>query len=222
MTKKKSKQPIDGKWLKDVIHRRGFSVRALTNPEREGSIPYDIRTVQRAIADNEISPQLLDEIAKAIDVYPDFLRGKYMWTLGLDVMELPEVRDHWLEHYLNPAYFPYRMHEQEQVGSRKHFMNTLLMHGVSEEEFGSLSRKEQKSLEHWLNVRVTETLRHWFPDTARLDQVDSSKDIEWETEADVIDTMYEWLDEKGYITCEYSANSVIVTVVPKTPNPVSL
>lgn len=115
MTKKKSKQPIDGKWLKDVIHRRGLSVRALTNPEREGSIPYDIRTVQRAIADNEITPQLLDEIARAIDVHPDFLRGKYLWTLKIDIMEYPEVRDHWLEHYLNPAYFPYRMHEREQI-----------------------------------------------------------------------------------------------------------
>lgn len=137
MTKKKSKQPIDGKWLKNVIHRRGLSVRALTNPEREGSIPYDIRTVQRAIADNEITPQLLDEIARAIDVHPDFLRGKYLWTLKIDIMKNPEVRNHWLEHYLNPAYFPYRMHEQEQIGSRRHFFNTLLMHGVGEMSSGS-------------------------------------------------------------------------------------
>lgn len=174
MTKKKSKQPIDGIWLKDVIHRRGLSVRALTNPEREGSIPYDIRTVQRAIADNEITPQLLDEIARAIDVHPDFLRGKYLWTLKIDIMEHPEVRDHWLEHYLNPAYFPYRMHERERIGSRTHFFNTLLMHGVSEEEFRKLPGEKQRSLVEDMNVKTTRILKSYFPNSAQLDYTDDA------------------------------------------------
>ena len=200
MTKKKSKQPIDGKWLKDVIRRRGLSVRALTNSEREGSIPYDIRTVQRAIADNEITPQLLDEIARAIDVHPDFLRGKYLWTLKIDIIEHPEVRDHWLEHYLNPAYFPYRMHEREQIGSRRNFFNTLLMHGVDEEEFRKLPRDKQRSLVEDLNVKTTRILKSYFPKSAQLDYPDDADIFEWQTERDVYETMIEWLAEKGYAT----------------------
>lgn len=199
MAKKKLKEPINGKWLKDVIKRRGYSVRALTNPERKDSIPYDIRTVQRAISDNEITPQLLDEIAKAIDVYPDFLRGKYLWTLDIDIMQYQEVREHWLEHYLNPNYFPYRMQEQRNLGSRKHFMNTLLMHGVSEDEFQQLPKRDQDSLKHWLNVRITETLKRWFPDTACQDQVDYSDVYEWQTESDVYEVMLDWLVESGYV-----------------------
>ena len=204
MTKKKSKQPIDGKWLKDVIHRRGLSVRALTNPEREGSIPYDIRTVQRAIADNEITPQLLDEIARAIDVHPDFLRGKYLWTLKIDIMKNPEVRNHWLEHYLNPAYFPYRMHERERIGSRKHFFNTLLMHGVGEEEFRKLPRDKQRSLVEDLNVKTTGILKSYFPNSAQLDYTDDADIFEWQTERDVYEAMIEWLVEKGYVKGGFS------------------
>lgn len=200
MPKKKSKERINGEWLNEVIHRRGYSVRALTNSKREGSIAYDIRTVQRAIKDNEITHQVLDEIAKAIDVYPDFLRGKYLWTLDLDIMQYQEVRDHWLEHYLNPIFFPYRMYEQRNLGSRKHFMNTLLMHGVSEDEFRRLPKREQDSLKHWLNVRITETLKHWFPDTACLDQVDYSDVYEWQTENDVYEAMLDFLVERGYVT----------------------
>lgn len=198
--KKKLKEPISGQWLKDVIKRRGYSVRAITNPKREGSIDYDIRTVQRAIKDNEITPQVLDAIAKAIDVYPDFLRGKYLWTLDLDIMRYPEVREHWLEYHLNPNLFPYCMYEQKNLGSRKHFMNTLLMHGVSEDEFRRLSKREQDSLKHRLNVRITETLKHWFPDTACLNQVDYSDVFEWQTESDVHEAMLDWLVEKGYAT----------------------
>lgn len=203
MTKKKSKRFINGEWLKYVIDRRGFSVRRLTNPDREGSIDYDIRTVQRAIADNEITDQLLDEIARAIDVYPNFLRGKYLWTLEIDIMDRPEVRNHWLENYLNPDLFPYRMHEQEKLGSRRHLMNTLLMHGVSNEEFRNLSREDRESLERWLNVRVTETLKHWFPETARLDQADYYYVNEWQSDADVYDVMLDWLIEKGYAKAPY-------------------
>lgn len=201
--KKKSRQHIDGAWLKDVIHRRGFSVRRLTNHDLEGSIPYDIRTVQRAIADNEITPQLLDAIAQAIDVHPDFLRGKYLWTLDVDIMKYPEVREHWLTFYLNPDLFPYRTLEQERLGSRRHFMNTLLMHGVTEEEFRKLSRRERDSLEQCLNARVTDTLKRWFPNTARLDQVDYSDACEWLTEYDVYEAMLDWLAQKGYIQVDY-------------------
>lgn len=203
MAKKKLKEPIDGQWLKDVIKRRGHSVRALTNPEREGSIAYDIRTVQRAIADGEISPQLLDAIARAIDVHPDFLRGKHLWTLEVDIMRYPEVRAHWLEHYLNPNHFPYRVYKQERLGSHRHFMNTLLMHGVSEGEYRSLSRKERESLMQCLNTHTTKILKHWFPDSAQDDYADYSDVYEWQNENDVYEAMLDWLVEKGYVEARF-------------------
>jgi hypothetical protein len=199
MPKKKSKEHINGEWLKDVINRRGFSVRALTNPERVGSIPYNIRTVQRAIADNEITHQLLDSIAKAIDVHPDFLRGKYLWTLQMDIMKYQEVRGYWLEHYLNPNYFPYRMYKQEKLGSYRHFKNTLLMHGVSEGEYRGLPRKERESLMQCLNTHTTKILKHWFPNSAQDDYADYSDVYEWQNENDVYEAMLDWLIDKGYV-----------------------
>lgn len=92
------------------------------------------------------------------------------------------------------------MYEQRNLGSRKHFMNTLLMHGVSEDEFRRLPKREQDSLKHRLNVRITETLEHWFPDTACLDQVDDSDVYEWQTESDVHEVLHDFLLEKGYVT----------------------
>lgn len=71
---------------------------------------------------------------------------------------------------------------------------------TTEDEFRRLSKREQDSLKHRLNVRITETLKHWFPDTACLDQVDYSDVFEWQTESDVHEAMLDWLVEKGYAT----------------------
>ena len=83
MPKTEMKIPIQGKWMKSVIKRRGFTIYSLGRSVERGGIGKDIRTIRRAVSENKITPQLLDLIARAIDVHPDFLAGKYCWTLEL-------------------------------------------------------------------------------------------------------------------------------------------
>ena len=73
MPKSEIKKPINGEWMRSVINRRGYSLYSLGRPINQGGIGKDIRTIRRAVSENKITPQLLDLIARAVNVHPDSL-----------------------------------------------------------------------------------------------------------------------------------------------------
>ena len=92
-------EKIDPEWFKWVIHRLDSSIRKLG---ADADIDRTEKTILRAVKSGTIRPELLDQIAKKLDVYPDYLAGRYAWTLDLDIMKEEGVLDYWREHYLNP------------------------------------------------------------------------------------------------------------------------
>ena len=76
MARTASKVRLDPQWFMWVLEHRGRSIRSLGQ-----SIGWNEKTIRRAIKDGKISSELLEEIAREIDVHPDYLAGEYSWTL---------------------------------------------------------------------------------------------------------------------------------------------
>lgn len=194
--RKIGKSKLSKEWFKKVLKMKGVSIRGICDNAGLG-VGWNERTIRRALADGKISPDLLDEIARALDVHPDYLAGKYAWTL--DVLEDEGAKRYFLSTYLKPANYPYSKKEQESLGTRRYILNTLLMHGVDEEEYNTLDYSSQHLLYARLDNAVTNTLKAFFPGCSKMSAVDYAEAFEWQTDADVIEAMLDYLLENGLI-----------------------
>ena len=190
-------EKIEPEWFLWVIHKQGSSVRKLGADKDIGRCD---KTIELAIKAGSIRAELLDRIAKKLDVYPDYLAGRYAWTLKLDIMNEDGVREYWRYTFLDPKHFPYRLAEQFRLGSYQHLMNTLMMHDVSESEYKSLDWDQRHELESYLDRYTTRILHHWFPEHAKpMESLDYFEAMEWKDERDVIEAMLDYLEERGLV-----------------------
>lgn len=100
--RKKRKQPIDGAWFKRVCSQRGMSMNGLAKVAGWSS-----RQIRDGVNHGEMTPELLSSCARALNVHPAYLAGKYGWTLKLEIMKDAEVREHWLKTAMAPDSHPY-------------------------------------------------------------------------------------------------------------------
>ena len=198
---------VNLRWFHWVREKVGRSIRSL-GKERGGSTYYD-RNIRQALepdAENpevcHMTPRLIDALARTMDVDPGYLSGDYLWTLQLPVMDEYDVREYWLENHLNPKWYPYIHHEQDDVGVYKHLYDTLLMHGIDQEAYRKLTRQERWDLKHDLDHMTTKILRHYFHQGKLIEDVEYRQDMEWQTEDDVIDTLLPHLEELGLVKIE--------------------
>lgn len=189
---------IDPDWFKRVIHMQGSSIRKLG---ADKGISKTERTIRRAVKSRSISYELLDEIAKKLNVHPDYLAGKYVWTLTCTkYMDMDGVRDYWIDNFLNPSRFPYQLVERERIGLYKHLLDTLLLHGITEADYKKLNWEQRRELKHTLDQSSTLILSHWFPNLAEpIYYIEHSYVMEWEDKNDVIDAMEEYLVARGFL-----------------------
>ncbi len=194
---KKFSVPIDPEWFKWVIKKQGSSIRQLGKDEEIGKTD---KTIGRAVKAKEIDADLLERIARRINVHPDYLAGKYSWTMALPVMDEEGVRDYWRDTYLDPKHFPYLHREQEGVAVRDHLKDTLLLHGISWEEFSSKPVNVQQRIKDQLDRMTTKVLSAWFPNCTPEYFIDMQEAMEWKTERDVYEAMLDYLVERGLAT----------------------
>ena len=97
-----SGEKLDPEWFKWAIHKQGWSIRRLGADRDIGKTD---KTIRRAVKAERIRPELLDRIARKLDVYPPYLAGRYAWTLKLSIMDEEGVCDYWRDTYLDPKHF---------------------------------------------------------------------------------------------------------------------
>jgi len=198
MAKKESKKrAINVEWFKKVLKRQHASVISLG--KERGGTKWTERTIRQSLQDGEMSPGLLNAIAKEIDVHPDYLAGKYCWTRELPIMNEPGVREYWDEHFLCPANYPYILFEQAKVGSHQHLVNTLIIHGISDAAFKNLDTETRQKIESSIDQATTELLHRWFPKAESASLTDYYLAMEWQDERDVIEAMLDYLEEQGLV-----------------------
>ena len=192
--RKKRKQPINGSWFKWVCAQRGVSMNGLAKLTQWSSTQ-----IRDGVNNGEMTPELLDVCARALDVHPDYLAGKYCRTLDFGIMDDEEVRQHWLETALAPDKHPYKLYKQQGVDTRVHLYGTLLLHGIGKDEYNMLSRKDQKEIERELDFAETRVLRRFFPEAKEGDWASFTFDDAIQCENDVVDYMFDWLEGHGKI-----------------------
>lgn len=191
----KRRQSINKKWFKWVCEQRSVSMNGLAK-----LTGWSSRQIRDGVNNSEMTPELLDACAKALDVHPDYLAGKYCRTLDYDIMRDDEVKQHWLETAMAPAAHPYRYFKQQGVNTRKHFHNTLLLHNVEKGAFEYLDRNKREEIERVLDQAETRALKKFFPEAKGGDWASYTFDDRFQNERDVIEFMLEWLEEHGKIS----------------------
>jgi hypothetical protein len=200
-------QEVNIEWFKWVLAKVGRSIRSLG--KERGGTEYNERTIRRCLEPNKdnpetgrMSPGLIDAVAREIDVDPEYLAGKYVWTLRLPVMDEADCREYWKEHHLHPKWFPYMHHEQDELGIYRYLRDTLLVHGISQEAYEMLSRQERQSLQRDLDHVTTRVLRHYLHEGEYIETIEYRQVMDWQSEADVIDTLFSHLEDLGLIEVE--------------------
>ena len=195
-TRKIEKLRIDPKWFKWVLAQCGVSIRSLGKDEQ--GIGWSSKSVQRALSERLISPDLLEAIAKRLNVHPDYLAGELCWQL--DVLPDEDSREEFKRCFLRPDQHPYRELEQERLGIRGYIDATLLIHGVDKSDYEALARSEREELFQALDRSVTGVLRRWFPDCDPVSAIEYRESCLFETDDDVIEAMLSYFEERGMVT----------------------
>lgn len=204
--RKMDKVPLDAEWFKMVLRRKGVSVRSLGNADSENYVGWHEKTIRKAMQEGAISPKLLDAIGKKLDVYPPFLSGTD-YAPALLFLNNKGDRDWLLKTYLSPERHPYSRKLQEDLGTYRHMMNTLLMHGVSEEQFKELDVQRRRNLFTQLDNVVTHVLLDFFENCRRMDDIDAVREWDWTSRSEVYDAMLPHWEETGEVTYDSPPDS---------------
>lgn len=104
-------------------------------------------------------PDLLDKIARYLDVLPDYLAGAYHEKA--DRIEDPQLRA--LAHSrLVPDKFPYILKSKSDIGYERYFEDILTMNDIKIETFKSLAPEERMLLRQEMAVAILQVLAQHF------------------------------------------------------------
>lgn len=115
--KKSKKEPFQ--WERFIAAKKRAKISITKLGSKDDGIGWSEKTIRRAKADGEISPEILEALAKRLDIDPDYLRGKYdhFYDLIADGFE-EKQREIYLKKMLDPGRYPYYMGKNQVAGHR--------------------------------------------------------------------------------------------------------
>lgn len=156
--KKGKKIQISRNCFLRIIREKGYTVEALG---QICEIDRSAKTIQRCLSTEEMPPDLLDRIARFLDVDPIYLSGEYD-------RKFEEIKDTLanseLTHYLwtKTDRFPYSKHMVENINYSEYLINTLLINDISKNQFLELTSKKQKSFQFDLAAAIHSVILQYF------------------------------------------------------------
>jgi len=151
------KVPVDKKRFMEVLKLMNCSIRKLGEAYNE--IERTEKTIRRCLNNGEMPPDLLNKIAKYLNLDPDLLAGVY--HKNIDNIEDAHVRST-LHSQLKPEKFPYLLKTQSEIEYTTHFENTLAMNGISIELFNSLPPEERVLFHQELRAAIMGVIAKHF------------------------------------------------------------
>lgn len=143
------------KRFQDTINYRGISIRELGRDEYIDRTEKSIRNYR----DNESIPKdVLERIARRLNVEPAFLAGDYdrLWDkIGGKIADYNKAN-------LCPDDYPFFKAEQHTIEFDKHFKDTLIIHGISWEQYKSLPPLQRIMLRRRLTLEQTRIISQYF------------------------------------------------------------
>lgn len=152
-----SKVSVNRERFYEVLKFRRSSIRKLGNAYNE--IQRTEKTIRRCLENGEMPPDLLDRIARYLNIHPDYISGK------LDE-EANQIEDDILRHiflkHLKPENYPYLIKAKEQIEYEQLFEKILTWNDISLEQLKALGPDERVLLRQELVVAILEVLEKHF------------------------------------------------------------
>lgn len=159
--KKTSKVPVNKELFLEVLKLRNCSIRKLGEAYEE--IQRTEKTIRRCLDEGEMPSDLLDNIAKYLDVHPDYLSGVYN-------QKADKIEDEYLRHLyrksINPDKYPYLLKAKSDIDYTNYFENILTMNNITMEQYRTLPAEERVLFRQELVVAILQVIsRHFSHDS---------------------------------------------------------
>ena len=136
--KPSQKVPVNKQRFLKVLKLRNCSIRKLG--EAYEQIERTEKTIRRYLNIGEMPPDLLDKIAKYLNVHPDYLSGVY--DDAADCIEDKYLRA-LSKSFIKPEKYPYLLKAKSEIEFTSYFENLLTMNDISLEQFNTLPPEER-------------------------------------------------------------------------------
>jgi hypothetical protein len=129
-----------------------------------GGVGWSEKTIRRALIDGQISPELLDDIAQYLDVYPEYLSGKY--HRNAERYKDRNIRALAL-YNLKAELYPYILKQQrDKIDGYflydRYLENILIIHNLSLKQFNDLPFEIRKKMQLELEESICRVLTKYF------------------------------------------------------------
>lgn len=159
--KKSKKEPFQ--WERFLAAKRRAKISITKLGSKDDGIGWSEKTIRRAKADGKISPEILEALAKRLDIDPDYLRGKYdhFYDLIADGFD-EKQREIYLKKMLDPGRYPY-YRGKNQIKLYEGYMDGILMlHGISNRQYDELSPEKRKAFQIDIERAVGVVIEKYF------------------------------------------------------------
>lgn len=151
------------KWERfiDAKKRAKISIRQLG--ASEGGVGRSEKTIRRAKSDGEIKPELIEALAKRLDVAPDYLRGEYdcIYEQFADNFT-GKQREAYLKTMLAPERFPYYMGRNKTMLYDNYMDGILMLHDISHRQYNELSPEKRRQFQIDIEQAIGSVIKKYF------------------------------------------------------------
>lgn len=151
------KVPINKVHFLKVVELRKCSVRKLG--EAYEQVGRTEKTIRRCLNEGKMPPDLLDKIAKYLNVHPDYLAGIY--DDRADRIEDANLRA-FVKSSIKLEKYPYILKAKDKLNYVSCFEDILIMNNISMEQFNTLSAEERILFRQEMDVAILEVIAKHF------------------------------------------------------------
>lgn len=141
----------------EVLKLRNCSIRKLGEAYKQ--IERTEKTIRRCLENGEMPPDLLNKIAKYLDVHPDYLSGVY--DNKADKIENAYLRA-LSRSFIRPDKYPYLLKAKSDLNYTTYFENILTMNDITMELFNTLSPIDRVMFRQELVVAILKVIAKYF------------------------------------------------------------
>ena len=151
------KVPVNKQCFLEVLKLRNCSIRKLGNAYDE--IQRTEKTIRRCLDDGEMPQDLLNRIAKYLNVHPDYLSGFYTNNLA-------HIKNGYIralsKSKADPNRYPYLLKEKSNLKYTTYFNNILTMNDITKDLFDSLPPEARLLFRQEMDVAILEVIAKYF------------------------------------------------------------
>lgn len=155
--KSAQKVPVNKERFIEVLRLRNSSIRKLGEAYEE--IERTEKTIRRCLDNGEMPPDLLNRIAKYLNVHPDYLSGVYD-------DKADRIEDNFLrtmcKSFTKPEKYPYLLKAKSDIGYTNYFECILTMNDISMELFHTLPPEERILFRQEMVVAIMQVIAKHF------------------------------------------------------------